>query len=89
MCVRKRRGHTSPSSFLLGSASPAGAPSPAEGEAGSLFLAGMPGPAADLGLGAVLAAAQIKLAAALPAELRDRAGRIRERFHPDAPGWYR
>jgi hypothetical protein len=49
----------------------------------------MPGPAADLGQGAVLAAAQIKLAAALPAELRDRAGRIRERFHPDAPGWYR
>ncbi|MEV4249398.1 YafY family protein [Streptosporangium canum] len=58
------------------------------GEAESLFLAGMPGPAAELGLGAVVATAQLKLMAALPAELRDRAGRIRERFHLDAPTWY-
>lgn len=58
-------------------------------EAESLFLAGLPGPAAELGLGAVVTAAQLKLMAALPAELRDRAGRIRERFHLDAPGWYR
>jgi predicted DNA-binding transcriptional regulator YafY len=58
-------------------------------EAESLFLAGMPGPAAELGLGTVVAAAQLKLLAALPQELRSRAGRIRERFHLDTPGWFR
>ncbi|MEV5328448.1 YafY family protein [Nonomuraea fastidiosa] len=58
-------------------------------EAESLFLAGLPGPAAELGLGAVVAAAQLKLMAALPVELRDRAGRIQERFLLDAPTWYR
>ena len=41
-------------------------------EADSLFLAGMPGPAAELGLGAVVAAAQLKVLAALPPELRAR-----------------
>lgn len=58
-------------------------------EAGSLFLTGMPGPAAELGLGAVVAAAQLKVLAALPPELRSRAGRVRERFHLDTPGWFR
>ncbi|MER5263731.1 YafY family protein [Actinosynnema sp. NPDC002837] len=58
-------------------------------EADSLFLAGMPGPAAELGLGAVVAAAQLKVLAALPPELRSRASRVRERFHLDAPGWFR
>nr|BFF01384.1 YafY family protein [Streptoalloteichus tenebrarius] len=57
-------------------------------EAESLFLAGAPGPASELGLGSVLAAAQLKLLAALPPELRSRAGRIRERFHLDAPRWF-
>ncbi|MFI6816585.1 helix-turn-helix transcriptional regulator [Nonomuraea sp. NPDC050328] len=58
-------------------------------EAESMFLAGLPGPAAELGLGSVVAAAQLKLKAALPVELRDRAERVQERFHLDAPSWYR
>lgn len=57
-------------------------------EAEALFLAGAPGPAAALGLGPVLAAAQLKVRAALPAELRPHADRVGARFHLDAPGWY-
>ncbi|MEF9904778.1 helix-turn-helix transcriptional regulator [Streptomyces sp. P9-A2] len=60
-----------------------------DAEAGSLFLAGLPGPARDLGLGAVLASAQLKVEAALPGELADQARRVRERFHLDAPAWFR
>ncbi|WP_207930977.1 WYL domain-containing protein [Streptomyces sp. 8K308] len=58
-------------------------------EADSLALAGMPAAAAELGLGADLATARLKLAAALPAELGERARRVQERFHLDAPGWFR
>ncbi|GAA1681304.1 YafY family protein [Fodinicola feengrottensis] len=57
-------------------------------EADSLFLAGIPGPAAELGLGTVFAAAQLKVLAALPPELRSRANRVTERFYLDAPGWF-
>src|SRR6266508_405516 len=55
----------------------------------ALFLTGLPGPAAELGLGSVVAAAQLKLTAALPEPLRARAGLLPERFLLDAPGWYR
>lgn len=58
-------------------------------QAGSLFLAGAPGVARELGLGADLAAAQLKLQAALPAGLADRGRRLQERFHLDAPAWFR
>ncbi|MFI6317426.1 helix-turn-helix transcriptional regulator [Nonomuraea sp. NPDC050556] len=58
-------------------------------EASSLFLAGLPGPAAELGLAEVAANAELKLLAALPPEPRSQAARMRERFHLDVPGWYR
>ncbi|UUU43570.1 helix-turn-helix transcriptional regulator [Streptomyces sp. NBC_00162] len=60
-----------------------------DAQAGSLFLAGAPGPARELGLGAELAAAQLKLQAALPAALAERARTIQDRFHLDAPAWFR
>ena len=57
-------------------------------EAEALFLSGLEGPAAQLGLGTVLAAAQLKVLAALPPELRGRAARLRERFLFVAPRWF-
>lgn len=58
-------------------------------EAEALFLAGLPGPAAELGLGTVVAAAQLKVLASLPPELRTRASRLVERFHLDAGDWFK
>src|SRR3954469_24206984 len=58
-------------------------------EAEALFAAGMPGPAAELGLGGELAAARLKLPAALPSELQERATRAQRLFHLDARGWFR
>jgi predicted DNA-binding transcriptional regulator YafY len=57
-------------------------------EAKALSLSGLPGPAAELGLGSVLAVAQLKVRAALPPALAEQAGQTAERFHLDASGWY-
>ena len=61
--------------------------SPAEAE--TLFLAGLPGPAAELGLADVLTAAQLKLTAALPERARATANRVAARFHLDPVSWFR
>jgi predicted DNA-binding transcriptional regulator YafY len=58
-------------------------------EAQAIFMAGAPGPAAQLGLGGAMASAQLKLLAALPAKWRDDARRVGARFHLDPVGWYR
>ncbi|MGL3608898.1 helix-turn-helix transcriptional regulator [Rhizobium sp. G187] len=58
---------------------------PAEAEA--MFLSGIPGAAADLGLETLMAGAQKKLTAALPEDLRQSARRMQQKFHLDAPTW--
>ncbi|MGH9171697.1 MAG: helix-turn-helix transcriptional regulator [Acidimicrobiales bacterium] len=84
---------------LVGSAGPAGGYRLMQGyrtrltglteqEASGLFFTGLPGPASDLGLGSAMMAAQLKLAAALPRELSDRAALVRDRFHLDTDDWY-
>ncbi len=60
-----------------------------EAEAETLFLAGLPGPAAELGLADALATAQLKLTAALPERTRASARRIATRFHLDPVDWFR
>lgn len=58
-----------------------------EGEAETLFLAGVPGAAAELGLADLMTMARTKLMAALPAGAR--VERVATRFHLDAAGWFR
>jgi len=57
-------------------------------EADTLPLLGMPAAAAELGLGSVLAATELKVLAALPPELRTRARRVAQRLHLDPAGWF-
>src|SRR5215210_3110841 len=57
-------------------------------EARALFLSGLPGPASELGLGDEVAAAELKLLAALPADWQDEATRMSSRFHLDPKGWF-
>lgn len=59
-----------------------------QGEAEALFMAGLPGPAAALGLDVAMVGAQTKLMAALPEHLRPNARGMQQRFHLDAPGWF-
>jgi predicted DNA-binding transcriptional regulator YafY len=60
-----------------------------EPEAEAVFLTGLPGPAAQLGLADTLAAARLKLTAALPASMQPSAERIASRFHLDPTTWFR
>jgi predicted DNA-binding transcriptional regulator YafY len=57
-----------------------------QSEAEALFLAGMPGPVAELGLADPLAQAQLKLLASLPAGMQ--AERIAARVHLDTAAWF-
>jgi predicted DNA-binding transcriptional regulator YafY len=58
-----------------------------EAEAEALMLAGLPGPAAELGLADRMASARLKLMAALPQGMH--AERVATRFHLDVTGWFR
>jgi predicted DNA-binding transcriptional regulator YafY len=60
-----------------------------EPEANALLLAGLPGAATELGLGAAAASARLKLVASLPAEWREQADRVGARLHIDSVDWYR
>jgi predicted DNA-binding transcriptional regulator YafY len=57
-------------------------------EAQAMFLSGLPGPAAELGLGDEVAQAELKLLAALPADWQAEAKRMSSRFHLDPAGWF-
>jgi predicted DNA-binding transcriptional regulator YafY len=58
-------------------------------EAQAVFLSGLAGPAAQLGLGTQVETAKLKLLAALPAAWRHDAQRVSSRFHLDPVEWYR
>lgn len=58
-------------------------------EAQAVFLGGLAGPAAQLGLGQAMQAAQLKLLSTLPAAWRDDARRVALRLHLDPVDWYR
>ena len=60
-----------------------------QSEAETLFLSGLPGPAAQLGLAETLTAARLKVMAALPAKVQPGADRIAARFHLDPVAWFR
>lgn len=58
-------------------------------ESRALFLSGLAGPAAELGLGEAVASARLKVMATLPPEWQADAQRLSARFHLDAVDWFR
>jgi len=60
-----------------------------EPEANALLLAGLPGPATELGLGAAAASARLKMVASLPSGWREQADQVGQRLHIDPVDWYR
>ncbi|MES9523166.1 helix-turn-helix transcriptional regulator [Streptomyces capoamus] len=61
----------------------------ARGEAEALFLSGVPGALREMGLEDAASAARLKVSAALLPSLRDAPDTAAQRFHLDAPAWFR
>lgn len=58
-------------------------------EAEALFLSGVPGALREMGLEDAASAARLKVSAALMPSLRDASQNASQRFHLDAPGWFK
>jgi predicted DNA-binding transcriptional regulator YafY len=58
-------------------------------EAQAVFLSGLAGPAAQLGLQGPLQSAQLKVLVSLPAAWREEANKVHSRLHLDPVDWYR
>ncbi|MDN0194675.1 YafY family protein [Streptomyces sp. S.PNR 29] len=58
-------------------------------EAEALFLSGVPGALREMGLQDAASAARLKVSAALLPSLRDASRTAAQRFHLDAPNWFR
>ncbi|MFJ4470655.1 helix-turn-helix transcriptional regulator [Streptomyces sp. NPDC089424] len=59
------------------------------GEAEALFLSGVPGALREMGLEDAASAARLKVSAALLPSLRDASRTAAQRFHLDAPNWFK
>jgi predicted DNA-binding transcriptional regulator YafY len=61
----------------------------ARGEAEALFLSGVPGALREMGLEDAASAARLKVSAALLPSLSDASRTAAQRFHLDAPNWFK
>ncbi|MFG2657064.1 helix-turn-helix transcriptional regulator [Streptomyces sp. NPDC048425] len=61
----------------------------ARGEAEALFLSGVPGALREMGLEDAASGARLKVSAALLPSLRDASRTAAQRFHLDAPAWFK